>query len=187
MRRSSIALIVNLVAVVACTAKGSKNEPAPQGSSAAASGAAAAPAPGPATAPGPGSAAPGASTSHDRTADPAFALKEENGKYIGRVADKCPWEGEADPRKAIPRLADSDYKLVDSRLEIELPYGGCPQWTGYTVVTGSGSPLPFYVCHELQHDTCEMAGRKTWVFDVSAQLKANNATAVQFVVPAGVH
>jgi len=124
----------------------------------------------------------------DRRHDPAFALKAINGKYIGRVAEMCPWGPVTqDSTQVLPPIKSSDYKLVGDKLEIKLPYGGCPLWTGYTVVTGSGSPLPFYVCHEIQHDTCEMAGDKTWVFDVSKQLKANHATAMAFGVPAGVH
>lgn len=108
--------------------------------------------------------------------------------YIGPVADACPWAGSTQtPQQRVPTLQSTDYKLVGDKLEIRLPYGGCPTWAGYTVVTGPGSPLPFYVCHEIEHDTCEMDGTKTWVFDISSQLRANHATAVEFAVPSGVH
>jgi hypothetical protein len=129
----------------------------------------------------------GSAANIDRKNDPAFALKEVGGKYIGRVADQCPWgHGPRTPQQVVPTIKDTDYKLVGDKLEIRLPYGGCPQWAGYTVVTGRGSPLPFYVCHEIQHDTCEMDGVKAWVFDLSSQLEANKATAVEFAIPTGV-
>jgi hypothetical protein len=129
----------------------------------------------------------GSAANVDRRNDPAFALEEVNGTYIGRVADRCPWgKGPRTPQQVVPTIKDTDYKLVGDKLEIRLPYGGCPLWAGYTVVTGPGSPLPFYVCDEIQHDTCEMDGEKTWVFDIASQLAANKATAVEFSVPTGV-
>ena len=186
------ALTLSLFSFFACdrpaaTKPPAATEPASAPAPTVAPGSAAEPASAPAPTVAPGSAA-GSNVSADRSKDPAFALKEVNGKYIGHVADQCPWGPTTqNSTQVLPPIDSKDYKLVGDKLEIQLPYGGCPQWTGYTVVTGNSSPLPFYVCHEIQHDTCEMAGFKTWVFDISKQLKANKATAVAFGVPTGVH
>ncbi len=190
MRNPWLAVVVS-VASFACT-KGPANKDVPGKEPSAQSPSHAPPSPPapslPGVAPAPHAhAGSGSATNVDRRNDPAFALKEVNGKYIGRVADQCPWVNTPrTPQQVVPPIKNTDYKLVGDKLEIRLPYGGCPLWTGYTVVTGTGSPLPFYVCHEIQHDTCEMAGFKTWVFDISSRLEANKATAVEFGIPTGV-
>ena len=97
----------------------------------------------------------------DRATNPAFALREQGGMYVGRVDVQCPAGALAWPRSSLRK----GFRLVDQRLEIELPHGGCPTWAGYTVVHGAGSPLPFHVCIELAHDRCELASNKTWVFE----------------------
>ncbi|NVB84991.1 MAG: hypothetical protein HOV81_41880 [Kofleriaceae bacterium] len=184
MRNLWLAVVMSL-ASFACT-KSATNKDVPAEEPSAPS---RAPTPPPPTLPAvePAHAGSGSAANIDRRNDPAFALKEVNGKYIGRVADQCPWGNHPrTPQQVVPTIKDTDYKLVGDKLEIRLPYGGCPQWAGYTVVTGHGSPLPFYVCHEIQHDTCEMAGVKTWVFDISSQLEASKATAVEFAIPTGV-
>lgn len=124
------------------------------------------------------SAAPSARV--DRSGDPKFALKEEGGNYVGLVGNEC-------PPGAVVRPATDKQSVAGGKLLIELPHGGCPKWAGYTVVVGKGSPLPYYVCDDVTHDTCEAAGTKTWAFDISEPLKSNNATAVTYSVPTGVH
>lgn len=116
----------------------------------------------------------------DRRNDPAFALTQDAaGRYVGTVRDAC---------LPTAHLADVfGYKLDGTKLDVTLFDGGCPTWAGYSVVTGTGSPLPFYVCVEPEHDKCEAAGRAQWVFDISTQLAKNGATAVTHAVPAGVH
>ena len=117
----------------------------------------------------------------DRSKDPAFAIHKLGPQlYQGRVAAECP----AGAR--VPKIDPSDWKLENDKLVMDLDAGGCPRWTGYTVVTGHGSPLPFYVCFEPKHDTCEMLGKFTWVFDISSALAANHATSAEFVIPTGV-
>ncbi len=111
-----------------------------------------------------------------RATDPAFALTEQGGKFVGRVDLACPAGAvgldRADLRKG--------FRLAGGQLEVELPYGGCPTWAGYTVVHGTGAPLPFQVCYERAHDMCEVAGNRTWVFDVSAPLAASRAADVVY-------
>ena len=36
-------------------------------------------------------------------------------------------------------------------------------------------------------DKCQLAGNKTWLFDIGAALQANSATEVTYSVPTGVH
>jgi hypothetical protein len=131
----------------------------------------------PAVAP-PRVAPPAPSKPGDRSTDPAFVLREVGGRYVGRVADRCP-DG---TREHKPKA----WTLADGTLSIELFFGGCPRWNPYTVVTGPGSPLAFHLCEDIAADRCEMDGRKTWTFDISAALAANHATAVEYAVPAGV-
>jgi hypothetical protein len=114
----------------------------------------------------------------DRAADPAFALKKDGDNYVGLVLDRCP-EG----FRIADKLRDGEPKLVGDKLHLTLFFGGCPHYTGFAVVPGSGSPLPFYLCEDSQHDPCEMLGRATWVFDIGEALKQNNATAVTYEVP----
>jgi hypothetical protein len=118
-------------------------------------------------------------TRPDRSGDPKFALKEEAGNYVGLVGNEC-------PAGAVSRPSTDKQTLVGGKLIVELPHGGCPKWAGYTVVTGKGSPLPYYVCDDAAHDTCEAAGTRKWAFDISEALKANTATAVTYSVPTGV-
>lgn len=129
-----------------------------------------------ATASAPTTPAPATAPPIDRATDPAFALREQNGMYVGRVDVQCPAGAVAWPRSALRK----GFRLVGQRLEIALPHGGCPTWAGYTVAHGTGSPLPFHVCIELAHDKCELASDKTWVFDLRAPLAANAATEVVY-------
>ena len=116
----------------------------------------------------------------DRSKDPAFALKQDGDRYVGPVREACP-DG---ARSALaPTAAPA---IVDGKLHLELPFGGCPTWTPYSVVVGKGSPLPFYVCVDPEADKCELAAKKTWQFDIGAALQANTATTVTYSVPAGV-
>ncbi len=149
-----------------------------------------APAPGPSAAPASTATAkatatataarPASSAKVDRSGDPKFALKEEGGNYVGLVGSEC-------PTGAVVRPATDKATVAGGKLLVELPHGGCPKWAGYTVVVGKGSPLPYYVCDDVTHDTCEAAGVRTWAFDISEPLKSNNATAVTYSVPTGVH
>ena len=115
---------------------------------------------------------------NDRKADPAFALKKDGDNYVGLVLDRCP-----DGFRIAESLRDGEPKLAGDKLTLDLFYGGCPLWTGYAVVPGEGSPLPFHLCEDVQADPCEMLGKKSWVFDIGAALKKNNATAVTYAVP----
>ena len=115
---------------------------------------------------------------NDRSQDPAFALKKDGDHYVGLVLDRCP-----DGARIALSPRESEPKLEGNKVLLELPYGGCPRWTGYAVVPGEGSPLQFFLCEDIAHDTCEMDGHATWSFDLGDALKKNNATAVTYVVP----
>ncbi|MDC0669490.1 hypothetical protein [Nannocystis radixulma] len=121
---------------------------------------------------------PAAVSTNDRSKDPAFALKKDGNNYVGLVLDRCP-----DGTRIADSLRDGEPQLADGKMTLKLTYGGCPRWTGFAVVPGEGSPLPFHLCEDIAHDTCEMAGHATWVFDIGDALKKNNATAVTYVVP----
>jgi hypothetical protein len=119
-----------------------------------------------------------AASKNDRKSDPAFALKKDGDYYVGLVVDRCP-----DGFRIADRLPDGEPKLAGDKLLLSLSYGGCPQWTGYAVVPGEGSPLPFHLCEDIAHDPCELYGHKTWSFAVGDALKKHDATAVAFTVP----
>ncbi|MBZ5710269.1 hypothetical protein [Nannocystis pusilla] len=121
---------------------------------------------------------PGAVSTNDRSKDPAFALKKDGNNYVGLVLDRCP-----DGTRIADRLREGEPQLADCKMTLNLWYGGCPRWTGFAVVPGQGSPLPFHLCEDIAHDTCEMDGHATWVFDLGDALKQNSATAVTYVVP----
>jgi hypothetical protein len=126
----------------------------------------------------------------ERNADPAFALvKLAANRYRGRVSDAC-------PAGTSVVTAEKGFKLVDGSLEISLHGGGCPTWTGYTVVAKKlddlspasrerlpASTLPFYICADTWHDMCEANVWNTWVFDVSAHMTASKTTDVVFAPP----
>jgi hypothetical protein len=129
-----------------------------------------------------------------RSDDPSFRLTEKNNRYVGRVATSCPWLGAtaagsmgAESLNSVPTLDPSSYKLISGVLEVTLPFGGCPTWAGYTIVTSPDSPLNFYICSEGASDKCEMRGKRVWSFDIEAELRASRATTVVFSVPDGVH
>lgn len=119
-----------------------------------------------------------AASKNDRSQDPAFALKKDGDHYVGLVLDRCP-----DGTRIADTLREGEPKLEGSKMLLKLQYGGCPKWTGFAVVPGQGSPLPFHLCEDIDHDPCELYGHKTWVFDLGDALKKNNATAVTYVVP----
>jgi hypothetical protein len=121
---------------------------------------------------------PAAVSKNDRSKDPAFALKKDGTRYVGLVLDRCP-----DGTRVADRLRDGEPKLEGNKMLLSLWHGGCPMWTGFTVVPGQGSPLPFHLCEDIAHDTCEMHGKSTWVFDIGDALKKNGATAVTYAVP----
>jgi hypothetical protein len=126
------------------------------------------------------SSEPAPAAAVDRSKDPAFALKQDGDRYLGLVVERCPEGARSAPAPAVAPA------IVDGELRLELPFGGCPTWTQYSVVVGKGSPLPFHACVDVDADKCQLAGTKVWSFDIAAALRANGATAVAYSVPAGV-
>jgi hypothetical protein len=129
----------------------------------------------------------------DRNADPAFALVKLGAhRYQGRIADAC-------PAGSSVTIAEKGWKIVDGTLEIVLHGGGCPTWTGYTVVAKNpgdlsepsrkrlpANTLPFYICADRWHDMCEASMWNTWVFDLSTLMTASKTTDVVFAPPTPV-
>jgi hypothetical protein len=129
----------------------------------------------------------------ERTADPAFALEMLGPhRYRGRIADECPvGTTVVKPEKG--------WKLDNGSLEMKMPAGGCPTWIGYTVVAVDRealsepardrlppTALPFYVCEDRWHDTCESLGENTWVFELSTRMTKSKAREVVFASPTPV-
>ncbi|MFY0542090.1 hypothetical protein [Nannocystis pusilla] len=94
------------------------------------------------------------------------------------MVDRCP-EG----FRIASSLHEAEPKIEGDKLLLKLHYGGCPLWTGFAVVPGQGSPLPFYLCEDIEHDRCELAGHKTWEFAIGEALKKSGATAVTYATP----
>jgi hypothetical protein len=160
-------LLLSLLALAACVDKpaAAPSRPDPAAEPAAPSQPDPAPEPTPPPEPGP----------VDRREDPAFALKTDGDHYVGLVVDRCP-EG----FELVQTQRDLEPKLAGDELILRLWDGGCPQWAGFAVIPGEGSPLPFKLCEDREHNPCKALGSATWSFAVGDALKRSGAAAVVY-------